>query len=190
MPHLVRWQEELADFGLVIVAPHRQKATDDDVRSTARARGINYTVTTGHVSGGSGVGIPHCYVFDQSGKCVFEGNPADAEGKLRSTIGASLVAKTGRESFPKVLAAQVDALRAGKPPAGVLAKVQPLTRSADGDTAAAAKSLADVLTGPARAALEAAKAQRHDDPLAAYARAQRLSATFKSTPVGLDAQKF
>ncbi len=72
----------------------------------------------------------------------------------------------------------------------MLAKVQPLTRSADAETAAAAKALADVLTGPARAALEAAKAQRDDDPLAAYARAQRLAATFKGTPVGSEAQKF
>jgi hypothetical protein len=32
--HIVRWQDELADFGLVIVAAHRQKATPDEVRAT------------------------------------------------------------------------------------------------------------------------------------------------------------
>ena len=190
MPHLVRWQDELADFGLVIVAPHRQKATDDEVRSTARARGINYTVTTGHVSGGKGSGIPHSYLFDAEGNCVFEGHPSEAEKKLRATFGAALVAKAGRDSFPKALTAQVDALKAGKPPAGVLAKVQPLTRSTDAEIATAAKALADALTAPAKASLEAAKAQRSDDPLAAYDRAQRLAATFKSTPVGIDAAKF
>ncbi|HEX4590106.1 MAG TPA: hypothetical protein VH120_09275 [Gemmataceae bacterium] len=190
VPHLVRWQDELADFGLVIVAPHRQKATDEEVSAAARVRGINYTVTTGHVSGGQGNGIPHSFLFDQDGKCVFEGNPAAADTKLRTTFGAALVNKTGLETFPRLLVAQVDALRAGKSPAGVLAKVQPLTRAPDAATAAAAKALADVLTGPAKASLEAAKAQRTDDPLAAYARAQRLSVTFKGTPVGADAAKF
>jgi hypothetical protein len=190
VPHLVRWQDELADFGLVIVAPHRQKATDDEVRSTARARGINYTVTTGHVSGGKGNGIPHSFIFDTDGKCVFEGSPADAEKTLRTTFGAALVAKAGRDSFPKALAAQVDALKAGKPPAGVLAKVQPLTRAPDADTAVAAKALVEALTAPAKESLEAAKAQRADDPLAAYDRAQRLAATFKGSPVGADAAKF
>ena len=36
VPHIVQLQDELADFGLVIVAQHRQKATDDEVQSTAR----------------------------------------------------------------------------------------------------------------------------------------------------------
>ncbi len=190
VPHIVMWQDELADFGLVIVAPHRQKATDDEVRSTARARGINYTVTTGYVAGGKGNGIPHSFIFDTDGKCVFEGNPADAEKKLRTTFGAALVAKAGRDSFPKALAAQVDALKAGKPPAAILAKVQPFTRAPDAETAAAAKALADALTGPAKASLEAARSQRSDDPLAAYDRTQRLSVTFKGSPVGADAARF
>jgi hypothetical protein len=190
VPHLVRWHDELADFGLVIVAPHRQKATDDEVRSVARARGINYTVTTGHVAGGKGTGIPHSFIFDANGKCVFEGHPAEAEKALRATFGAALVAKADRSSFPKLVAAQADALKAGKPPAGVLTKLQPLTRAPDAETAAAAKALADVLTAPAKAALAAAKAQRADDPLAAYDRVQRLTVTFKGTPVGADAVKF
>jgi hypothetical protein len=190
VPHLVRWQDELADFGLVIVAPHRQKATDDEVRSTARARGINYTVTNGHVVGGKGTGIPHSFIFDHEGKCVFEGSPADAEKTLRITFGTAVVAKVGRDSFPKALATHVEALKAGKPPAGVLAKVQPLIRSPDADTVSAAKALVEVLTAPAKVSLEAAKAQRADDPLAAYDRAQRLSVTFKGSAVGTAAAKF
>jgi hypothetical protein len=175
---------------LVIVAPHSQKATPDEVRSTARARGINYTVTTGYVTGGKGNGIPHCFIFDAAGQCVFEGNPADAETILRTTFGTALVAKAGRDSFPKPVATYADALKAGKPPAAILAKVQPLTRAPDTETAAAAQALVDLLTAPAKTSLEAAKAQRADDPLAAYDRAQRLAAMFKSSPVGRDAAKF
>jgi thiol-disulfide isomerase/thioredoxin len=190
VPHIVQLQDELADFGLVIVAQHRQKATDEEVQATARARGINYTVTTGHVSGSTATGIPHCFVFDANGKCVFEGNPADADKPLRIAFGEAIIAKTGRDSFPKLLVASVDALKAGKPPAAILAKVQPFTRSPDADVAAAAKALVEALTGPGRAALEAARSQRADDPLAAYDRAQRLAVTFKGTAVGIDAGKF
>ena len=50
--HMAKLQDELADFGLVIVAAHRQKATPDEVRATARTHGINYTVTSGYVSSG------------------------------------------------------------------------------------------------------------------------------------------
>lgn len=190
VPHIVMWQDELADFGLVIVAQHRQKATDDEIRSTARARGINYTVTTGYVSGSSATSIPHSFIFGADGKCVFEGNPADAEKTLRTTFGAALVAKAGRDSFPKALAVHVDALKTGKPPAAILTKVQPFTRAPDAETAAAAKALVDAMTGPAKVSLEAARSQRSDDPLAAYDRALRLSVTFKGSPVGADAARF
>ena len=190
VPHIVQLQDELADFGLVIVAQHRQKATDDEVRSTARARGINYTVTTGYVSGSNATSIPHSFVFDADGKCVFEGSPAEADKALRTTFGAALVAKAGRDSFPKTLATYVDALKAGRSPTAILAKVQQFTYSADAGTAAAAKALVGALTGPAKAALAAARSQRADDPLSAYDRAQRLSVTFRGTPLGIEAARF
>jgi hypothetical protein len=191
VPHLVRWQDELADFGLVIVAAHRQKASPDEIKATARTHGINYTVTSGYVSGGKGGkgGIPYGFVFDHDGKCVFEGSPSDAEKKLRSAVGAAIVAKAGRSDFNKTITVQVDALKAGRPPAGVLVKLLPLTRAPDAETAAQAKALTDALMAPAKAALASARGQKADDPLAAYDRAQRMTVAFRNTPVGTDAGK-
>jgi hypothetical protein len=186
--HLVRWQDELADFGLVIVAAHRQKATPEEVRATARTHGINYAVTDGHVSGNSG-GIPHGFIFDHAGKCVFDGSPADADAKLRAAVGAAIVARAGRSDFNKSIAPQVEALKAGKPPGPVLVKLLPLTHSADRETAAQATALTAALMAPAKSAVAAARAQKADDPLAAHDRAQRMATLFRSTPVGTDATK-
>ena len=141
-------------------------------------------MTTGYVSGSTATTIPHSFVFDADGKCVFEGNPAEVDKALRTTFGAALVAKARRDSFPKILATYVDALKAGKSPAAILVKVQPLTFSADAGTAAAAKALVGALTGTAKAALAAARCAGTDDPLSAYDRAQRLSVTFRGTQLG------
>lgn len=189
MPHLVRWQNELADFGLIIVGAHRQSATPDDIKKIARATGINYSITNGSVSGGKSAGIPHAFIFDSEGKCVFDGHPAEAEKKLRSALGTAIVAKTGRSEFSKSISSQVEALKAGKSPAGVLAKLLPLVRASDSETAAQAQALTDALMAPAKAAIETARSQKTEDPLAAHDRALRMSMAFKNTPVGVEASK-
>jgi thiol-disulfide isomerase/thioredoxin len=188
IPHMTKLQDELADFGLVIVAAHRQKATPDEVRATARTHGINYTITDGYVSNGAST-IPHGYIFDLDGKCVFDGRPGDAENKLRSTLGAALVTQADRSDFNKTISVQVEALKAGKPPAAVLVKLLPLTRAPDAETAAQAKALTDALMAPAKAALASVRDQKADDPLAAYDHTQHMVVAFKGTPVGTDAAK-
>jgi hypothetical protein len=186
---LVKWHDELSEFGLVVLAPHRQQAEPGEVKAVARTLGVNYTVTTGHVAGGGGGSIPHCFVFDAEGKCVHDGGPDGVDAKLRAALGTALVAKAGRDDFTKVVAPHAEALKAGRPPAGVLAKLLPLTRHADAATAAQAKALAEALTEPARTALAAARAQKADDPVAAHDRVQRLSTTFRNTPLGTDAAR-
>src|SRR4051812_14749415 len=104
MPHLVRWHEELGDFGLVVVAPHCQDVGPEKVKATAARLGIRFPVpNNGSVPGGER-GIPHMFVFDHDGKCLYEGHPGKAEAAVRQAVGGSLVAAAKLETVPKSLA--------------------------------------------------------------------------------------
>src|SRR4051794_27044301 len=124
MPHLVRWNEELGDFGLVVVAPHCQDVGPEKVKAACARLGIRFPVpNNGTVPGAERGGIPHMLVFDHAGKCLFDGHPNKAEAAVRQAVGGSLVAAAGRDSFPKPLTAVVDGLKKGQSPKTLLPKL-------------------------------------------------------------------
>src|SRR5688572_19214969 len=92
MPHLVRWHDELSDFGLVIIAPHRQRATNEQLKAKALALGMRFSVTeTGDLPGRETKGIPSVLLFDHTGKVIHDGKTDGAEAKMRAAVGAALV---------------------------------------------------------------------------------------------------
>jgi hypothetical protein len=185
MPHLVRWSDELADWGLVVVAPHVQNATPEQVRAKAASLGMRFSVTaSARVPGIALEGIPHCVVFDHAGAGAYEGHPSKSEGAIRTALGAALVAAAKRESFPKPVAAVADGLKKGQPPKAALAKLLPMRSSSDKDVAEAAKALAEALLGFAQTRLDDAVTAGGID---AYDTATRLAETMKGTPVGTKA---
>jgi hypothetical protein len=185
MPHLVRWNAELGDFGLVIIAPHVQKATPDEVRQKAKGLGLTFTVTgSGGVRGHEFGGIPHCVLFDAEGNSAFTGHPTKAEHHVRQAVGAALAAKADPGEPTKAVAALAEALKQGQPPAGVLPKAVALAKSSDPATAAQAKRLVAALTEVAGQRLAEASERAKDDPLAAFDRLTPLARNFKGTPVG------
>jgi hypothetical protein len=191
MPHLVRWHEQLRDFGLVVVAPHVQNATPEEVRAKALANGVSFTVVaSGGVQDGNDFsGIPHCMLFDHTGKCLYRGSPSSVEARLRAAVGAALVERTGKSEFSKALLPLVTALRRGQAPQAVLPKVLPLQQSRDARTAAEAKLLVGQLVEGGRRRVDEAAGLLKDDPVTAYDQVRRVAATFKGTSVADEARK-
>ena len=186
VPSLVKWQDELGSFGLITVGYHAGDSPPDDVRARAQALKINFTVTQGGFIKAGTVTLPHVYLFDHAGKCVFRGVPAQAEAPLRAAVGGYL-ADLGQAPKSKGMLPLLDSLKKGQAaPLAVLQKALPLLKSADAATAEDAKLLVARLyeAGQRRVTdAEALLTAAVPDPVQAYNLVEKVPADFKGTPV-------
>jgi hypothetical protein len=190
MPHLVRWNYELSDFGLLIIGSHCQQASTETVKAKAQSLGVNFPVVQfANVKGAKGGGgIPHCYLFDHTGKCIFDGHPSEAESKLKLAVGKSLAdISPEKTSFSKGITPLLDSLKKGLAPMPILQKAIPMQKSTDTATAEEAKLLVARLTDAGQKSVAAAEESMKDDPVGAYNKLQKVPTTFKGTPVAAKA---
>lgn len=187
MPHLVRWHEELGDGGLAVVGLHVQNATDDAVKAKAKSLGMRFPLTAGGgVEGVKAGGIPHCVLFDHTGKMVFDGHPNKVEAKLREAVAEMLADEvSGKPS--KAVTAALEAYKKGGTPADLLKKMTSLRDGSDGTAAKEAKAVVAKLQSGAQARLDEAKKDQKDDPIAAYDAASSVAGKWKGTPIGREA---
>lgn len=187
MPHLVKWHDELSDGGLVVVGVHLQRATDDQVRAKAKALGMRFPLTAGgSVTGVDVDGIPHCVLFDHTGKVVYQGLPGKAEGKVVEAFADMLAAEAGSKPS-KGVAGAIDSFRKTGATGDL---VKRLVIARDGPDAAAGKQAKAViarLQSRAQAKLDEAKKLKSDDPVAAYDTVSGVSARWKGTTLGKEA---
>lgn len=184
MPHLVRWNEDLGDAGLAVIAAHVQGATNDEVKAKTRALGMRFPVTKGgSVSGVTLDGIPHCVLFDHTGKLVYEGHPNKVEGKLREAFAGMLAADAG-ETPAKGVAGVLDLFKKGGSAADLVRKLAALRDDPDGNTSKQSKAISAKLLGGAQARFDEAKANMKDDPIAAYDAAYQTATRWKGTALG------
>jgi hypothetical protein len=185
------WDAELANFGLATTAVHLTGTKAVDVEALARARGLTFTVTQDKWRSGSLVkdfkDFPLGLVYGHDGRCVFRGNPFDAEPELRKAVGAALVAELDMEEVPKALAVVVESILKGKAPAAQFARLTPLTKSEDEETARAAEKLLAKMTENGRRVLEGAETNLQDDPVETFLALERLPAAFRDTPIATKA---
>jgi hypothetical protein len=182
---VVKLNKELSHFGLVVIGAHAQKGTTEEIQATARSRGINFAVvSSASVKDGQDFnGIPHCMVFDQTGKCVYRGSPDGAEAAARKAVGKALVDDLGKTSFSRTITPLVDGLKKGQPPESILKKAVPLQRGGDTTAVAEAKQLVATLTKAGQKQIEEAEALKKEDPYAAYVKVQPVATALKGTPV-------
>jgi hypothetical protein len=185
MPHLVRWNEELGPFGLVVIGAHVQGGTPEEIKAKAQGLGIRFMITDGGgVADSNAGGIPHCIVFDHEGKSVYEGHPDKAEAPVRTALGKAMVAKTGKSSFNKSVQPLVDALKKGASPVLALQKLLPMQKK-DAD----AKALIESITARGQLQMDDASARTEEDPVGVYFETQKLGSYFKGTSVGTKANE-
>lgn len=189
LPHLVRWNDELSEFGLVILGAHCQNATAEEVQAKAQSKGVNFAVLEGaSVKDANDVsGIPHSMLFDHTGKCIYRGTPTGAEAALKSAVGKALVEGLEKAPASKSITPLTDALKKGQSPTLVLQKLIPLQKASDAGAADEAKTLVSKLTEAAQKRVDESEALMKDDPFGAYIKLEKVPLTFKGTPVAVKA---
>jgi hypothetical protein len=174
---------------LTVIGAHCQDAKDEEVAAKAKSLGVNYTIVKRALftKGASDIKIPHCFLFDHTGKCLYSGSPDNADKQLRSAVGAALV--EGLEPQSKSVTGLATALKSGQPPPAILQRAVPLLKAKDPALAEEAKLLMDKICFVGRAQFDEADGMKETDPFAAYTALERLPAQYKGTPLGADATK-
>lgn len=173
---------DLEDFGLVAFGAETDEAGPDEMEKVARVRGITFPLLAETTFGIPGsYRLPHAYVYDHAGRCVFRGNPLDAEAYVKVAVGKAILARVDADLTGKATKPVADLLAQGAPMPQVLAKLADQMRAAPKD--AGLKALQEALTAGAQKVLDAAKEKEKTDPVGAYVDAHRLATTYRGTPI-------
>ena len=175
---------ELEDFGLIAFGVETDGAGPDELEKVARVRGITFPLLSETRFGIPGTyRLPHAYVYDHAGRCVFRGNPLDAEAYVKVAVGKAVLARVDADLTDKASKPVADLLAQGAPMPQVLAKLADQLRVAPKDGAAGLKELQAALTAGAQKVFEAAKEKEKADPVGAYVDAHRLVTAYRGTPI-------
>ncbi len=188
MPSTAALNAELSDFGLVVLGSHVQEAKPDEVKSVATNLGANFSITSQtRVNGSDDYHfIPHCFLFDQTGACVYRGSPAEVEPLIRTTLGKALVEGAGRDKLAPAVSTIVQDLKKGNAPRLVLPRLVALQNSA-GQAGIDAKALLGSLTAAGKKKLDLADSMAADEPVEAFLLVEKLPAVYKGTPLAREA---
>jgi len=190
LPKLDKWQKDHEAEGLIVLGIHAQGGPASAVKSTATDKGATFSIyLNGEVKNGHDFrGIPHLFIFDHSGKCVFRGNPHDQQcyKVLKETLTkAPFAALAGKELVK--MKSLGEALKKGLPVATAIEKAKAAGASPDAATAEEAKFIVDSLTTWGKAQIERARAQKADDVLGCWSGLQEVVKTFQGTEVATEA---
>ena len=182
MPRLVALQSELKQHGLVIVGAHAQGGSEADVRSMAQSRGVNYTITDrGNIKDGNDFrGIPHCFLFDHTGKCIYRGGPGDVEPLLLKAVAAAPPAVLEGRKLTR-LATLSTQLKKEANFGSVLQQAQARVKSADSTIADEASYLVEKLDAFAAKQLDEVDSDKAEHPLASWTLVQRVATNYRGT---------
>jgi thiol-disulfide isomerase/thioredoxin len=188
MPKLSAWNFEMQSLGLVVIGAHAQGGPAERIQATARSRGANYTIVeNASVKDGQDFrGIPHCMLFDHTGKCLFRGSPDQLEPLLRRAVmEAPAVILEGKQLVK--LTALNTSLKREQGFGAILKKVQADSTSKDPAVAEEAAFVAEKLTAYGRKLLDEAQNKKAKEPLATWQLTQRVATNFAGTKLGTEA---
>jgi thiol-disulfide isomerase/thioredoxin len=180
MPKLEEAHRELAPQGLLVIGAHAQGGPADAVRKTAADLGVEEATVQG---GQDFRGIPHCMLFDHTGKCVFRGSPFRAHEAILAAVKAAPAGILEGRQLEK-LTGLAEALRNESAFGPALRKAASLTSSKDPTTAEEAKFVVEKLEAHGRLMIEDGKAMKNANPLGAADLLQRCSTAFKGNEIG------
>ncbi|HEX3147205.1 MAG TPA: TlpA disulfide reductase family protein [Gemmataceae bacterium] len=190
MPHTSELYAELEGFGLIIIGAHSQGGEAEKVRAVAIQHHANFPIqVNAHVKGSEdNKFLPHCILFDHTGACIFRGQPTDVEALVRKAVGAALVAAAGRDKWSSQMDGIIKDLKAGKPPAGILARVAAY-RTAKGDLGEDATALLKAMTAAGTKKLEEATSKKDSEPLEAFLLIEKVPTIYKGAPLATEANE-
>lgn len=190
MPLLEEHHKTFGPRGLVVIGAHAQGGTAEEVRQKVAELGVSFTILeSASVEGGSDFqGIPHCMLFDHTGKCVFRGSPFNVEDALVAAVKAAPGTVLEGRTLVK-LPEYNTLLHDERNFAAALKKVRGLRSHKDPDTAQEATFVADRIEAYGRRLLDEATSSKESNPSRAADLVQRCAAVFKGSDIGTEASK-
>ena len=184
MPLLEELHKALGPQGLVVIGAHAQGGTAEQLRPQIAQLNVTFTILDGaSVAGGSDFqGIPHCMLFDHTGKCVYRGSPFKAQeavvAAVKSAPGAVLEGRTLKKIPDLNLM-----LRDEGQFVAALKKARAASTSKDADMAEEAAFVIEKVEGYGRRMIDDAKTAKQEDPARAADLIQRCSALLKGSDI-------
>ena len=190
MPKLEELHRTLGPQGLVVLGAHAQGGTPEEIRAAVAKLGVTFTIVDGaRVDGADDVnGIPHCMVFDHTGKCVFRGHPMQSHDAVEAAVKAAPGAVLGGRVLVKLPELNTLLQDERKFVTG-WKKAKSLATSADAETAAEAKYVVERIEAYGRHLLDEAVSVKQVDPAQALDLVQRCLVSLRGTGIGDDAAK-
>jgi len=188
LPVIAKWSEKHAAEGLVVIGIHCQSASSAEIESLCKQSGVGYSIfASGQIRGGMDFsGIPHSFLFDHTGRCVYRGHPTQAYDRIKSTLAKAPAAVLGGRELVK-LKALSDSMKKGMPPAAAIKAASEKFASEDADTVEEAKFVVESITSWGKRQIEDATAAKETEPLHSYTTLQKIAKDFDGTDVGKDA---
>jgi thiol-disulfide isomerase/thioredoxin len=188
MPKLSLWNLELQSQGLVIIGAHAQAEPAERVKSTAMSRGANFTIVerAGVKDGQDFNRIPHCMLFDHTGKCIFRGSPFDVEPILRKAVQDAPPPLLEGKKLTKLVSMNTS-LKKEKSFGALLKQAKASMDSKDATTVEEASFVVDKLTAHGRKLIDDAKEKKEMEPLTTWQLTQRAATNFVGTDLGTEA---
>jgi thiol-disulfide isomerase/thioredoxin len=187
IPHLAELQAKYGRDNFIIIANHCQQEPADTVNSTWHGKGGGDQITVmmdGELAGANVTGIPRCFLFDHTGKLIYDGFPSEVADTLDRAMKATPGALVAGHDFKKC-AKQAAAIGAMK---GSLAATIKSLRTLASGTDEAAKDEASWLLAKletfAKDGLQRITEEKSEDPLAAGNDLARLLGLFKGDELG------
>ena len=184
MPVLARWVKDYQTQGLRVILNHRGKATPVAIRRICQQYSVTSTVVNfASVAGDNAAKLGHLYLFDHTGKCVWEGGHGEASSVLRSVMQKApfpLLAGLEINKFKKLDAA----LKKGLPCGKALKLVETKAKSKDADEAKEASAIKKRLVDHAVKLAKRARLAKADDPYFCFDQYQRLAKEYSGTQLG------
>jgi thiol-disulfide isomerase/thioredoxin len=190
MPMLEELHTTLGPHGLVVIGAHAQGGSAAELKPQVAKLGVTFTILEdASVEGGMDFqGIPHCMLFDHTGKCVYRGSPFNAQEAVVAAVKAapgSILEGRTLAKLPELNAL----LRDERQFATVLKKARGLTSSGDAETADEAKFVVEKIEAYGRRLLDEARSGKESDPARAADNVQRCAVLFKGSAIGTEAAK-
>jgi len=188
MPGLEALHKQLAPQGLVVIGAHAQGGPVDEVRKTVTELGVTFPVVE-HARVQDGMdfdGIPHCMVFDHTGKCVYRGSPSRAHDVIVAAVQAAPAGVLAGRELVK-LAGLGEKLKQESAWSSALKTVRSMVNSKDEATAEEARFVVERMEARGRDMLSKARDLAAEDPVAAATLVQQCSGLFKGDDVGKEA---
>jgi len=168
IPRIEQLHKEYEPQGLIVISMYKGEGDADDLREYLQKRGVTYTAQKGgkvEIYSGVTVLIPHVYIFDHTGACVYRGY-ANHE-KTMNTL-RDVMKRAPAPAFAKIKLARLqrlsDAMKAGRPPHSVFAEATKLCTHEDEEIAAEANLVVEALQDFGRRKLDLAAPLKKTKP--------------------------